>query len=118
MRWYQVFSYWLLAAWYLGLDVFVLMVLGAVATVLGQLYIIRKSKGQVRWSFVWFRILTHIIPLFYISQETDLRQSGTLIALYLVSLRLQGLNPFMVYRDIFNEPPNMSIREYLQRRFI
>lgn len=118
MRWYQVFSYWLLAAWFLGLDVFVLMVLGAVATVLGQIYIIKKSNGHVRWSFVLFRIVTHIVPLFYISQETDLRQSSALIALYLVALRSQGLNPVKVYRSIFNEPADMSIREYLQRRFI
>jgi hypothetical protein len=118
MKWYQVFSYWLLAAWFLGLDVYALMVLGAIATFFGQLYIIRKSGWHVRWEFVIFRIFTHIVPLFYVSHRTDPVHVVTILALYMLFLSMQSLNPVVVYKSVFSEPPNMSIKEYLHRRFI
>jgi hypothetical protein len=115
VRWYQVFSYWLIGAFLLGLKVYPLFVLSLVATVLGQLYI--ASRGKIYYEFVFFRVMLHVVPLVLMKPEADPVHMVGLLAAYVISLWLQGKSFIQIYKNILSEPSDLTIKQYVQTRF-
>jgi hypothetical protein len=114
IKWYQVFTYWLILS--INLKVFNLFILSLIATV-GQLYIM-TYRGPVNPLFLFFRIILHIIPMVYVSHESNPVHMLGLVAAYTGSLALQGTNPIKIYKEIIlEEPTDMTITQFVQTRF-
>jgi hypothetical protein len=61
-------------------------------------------------------LIAHAVPA-WSARRAPLDVTGTLgiVTGYLVFLALQGLNPALVYKDLFEDPPE-TLGEYLERR--
>jgi len=116
VRFWDLLSHWIITAWLIGLPVFPLLLLGAIFTTLGQIYIVYKSRGNVNWLFVLFRIFSHYAPLYLSSRVVNIQVCTGLVLAYLLTLALRGKTVFSVYRDVFKEPSGMTLREYFERR--
>jgi hypothetical protein len=107
--WYQVFGWWILVAAVSGFKVYPVALVTAGTIVLGDLYII--SRGGANLGVVGINLLTHIIPVLYMSKQFDPVHSVGLVVAYLISLQLQGTNVVRVYKDIIaRETDNLQTR--------
>ena len=116
VRAWDLLSHWIITAWLVGLPMFPLLLLGAIFTTLGQLFIVYKSRGNVKWTFVLFRILSHYVPLYFSSRTVNIPACLGLILVYLTFLTIRNKNVVQVYRDVFAEPSDMTLGEYFERR--
>lgn len=118
MEWYNVFSYWGFAAWFMWLGGFPIEPLSIVLAnlVFSILFVLAKYKGLP--PIALFILGTHMIPL-YSLRRSPLKLQPLLVTylVYMLWLAVQGLDPFKVYQSMFREPP-VTIREYLERRHI
>lgn len=113
---YKVFGWWILIAAVSGLKVYPVALVTAATIIIGDLYIV--SRGGANLGVVGINLLTHIIPVLYMSKQFDPVHSAGLVVAYLVSLQLQGTNIVRVYKDIIkSETENTDINAYLQTRF-
>lgn len=116
VRFWDLFSHWIILSWLIGLEVFPLLVLGAIFTTIGQFRIIWNAKGDVNLIFVFFRLMSHYIPLLLSSRVVNIPVCVGLFLAYIGTLALRGKTPLGVYREVMSEPADMTLREYFRRR--